>query len=241
MSDSLPIRPASTVVLLRDSRDGLETLLLCRNKALAFAGGFWVFPGGSLDAEDMAAGNGDEEQAARYAAAREAMEECGQQPRPEDMVLLSHWTTPESESRRFATWIYAAPLQAKEQVVIDGGEIHDHRWVAIPQALEEHYAGELRILPPTMVTLTRLSIYSSVAEALAAEKDQPVPRVQPVITAHGDSVVALYEGDAGYESVDPARPGARHRAVLEEGGWRYVYDGVADDVVPLVRQEGHGV
>ena len=110
MPDTVAIRPASTVVLLRDGQEGLETLLLKRNKALAFAGGFWVFPGGSLDPEDMAAGEGNEEAAARFAAAREAMEECGQQPRPDDMVLLSHWTTPEAETRRFSTWIYAAPL-----------------------------------------------------------------------------------------------------------------------------------
>lgn len=45
-------RPASTVVLLRDSPEGLETLLLRRNKALLFAGGYWVFPGGALEPQD---------------------------------------------------------------------------------------------------------------------------------------------------------------------------------------------
>ena len=237
MSDSPAVRPASTVVLLRDSDAGLETLLLRRNKALAFAGGFWVFPGGSLDEEDMAAGDGDEERAARIAAAREAMEECGQQPLPEDMVLLSHWTTPETEKRRFSTWIYVAPLQADEQVVIDGGEIHDHRWLTVEQALAEHYAGELRILPPTMVTLSRLSGYRTVAQVLKEEKDTPVPRVLPILLAHGDTIVALYEGDAGYEAADPALPGPRHRAIMEDGRWRYVYQNVADDIVPLVPQE----
>ena len=135
MSDATEIRPASTVVLLRNGSQGLETLLLKHNKALAFAGGFWVFPGGKLDPQDMTAGGGDEEAAARIAAAREAMEECGQQPQPEDMILLSHWTTPEAESRRFSTWIYAAPLRADEQVVIDGGEIHDSRWLSVHDAL----------------------------------------------------------------------------------------------------------
>ena len=64
MSDTPEIRPASTVVLLRDGASGIETLLLKRNKALVFAGGFWVFPGGSLDPEDLAAAN-DEEHASR--------------------------------------------------------------------------------------------------------------------------------------------------------------------------------
>ena len=54
MSDS-PLRLASTVVLLRDSAQGLEVLLLRRNAKLAFAGGAWVFPGGAIDSPELAA------------------------------------------------------------------------------------------------------------------------------------------------------------------------------------------
>jgi len=76
MSEIPEARPASTVVLLRDSEEGLETLLLKRNKALIFAGGAWVFPGGSVDKEDIDAVGGDVVAATRVAAAREAMEEA---------------------------------------------------------------------------------------------------------------------------------------------------------------------
>lgn len=234
MSDATEIRPASTVVLLRNGSQGLETLLLKRNKALAFAGGFWVFPGGKLDPQDMTAGGGDEEAAARIAAAREAMEECGQQPQPEDMILLSHWTTPEAESRRFSTWIYAAPLRADEQVVIDGGEIHDSRWLSVHDALAEHRAGELSILPPTWVTLVTLSRYSSVEEAIAGERETPVPQVLPVLAGFEGGLVALYRGDAGYDAADPAIAGARHRACLKEGIWSYAYEGVDPEYPPLM-------
>ncbi len=234
MPDKIAIRPASTVVLLRDGKEGLETLLLKRNKALAFAGGFWVFPGGSLDPDDMAAGEGSEEVAARFAAAREAMEECGQQPRPEDMVLLSHWTTPEAESRRFSTWIYAAPLHLEEQVVIDGGEIHDSRWVPVPQALAEHRAGDLAILPPTWMTLVTLSQYATVKDAIDGERNTPVPQVLPVLAGFDGQLVALYRGDAGYDAADPALSGARHRALLSEGTWSYYYQDVDPEFQPLM-------
>ena len=234
MPDSVAIRPASTVVLMRDGKEGLETLLLKRNKALAFAGGFWVFPGGSLDPEDMAAGEGDEEAAARVAAAREAMEECGQQPRPEDMVLLSHWTTPEAETRRFSTWIYAAPLHLEEQVVIDGCEIHDSRWVSVQQALTEHRKGKLAILPPTWMTLVTLSQYATVNEAIDSERSTPVPQVLPVLAGFDGELVALYRGDAGYDAADPAIPGARHRAILRDGVWSYRYQGVDPEFQPLM-------
>lgn len=53
-------RTAATVILIRDGESGPETLLLKRNKALLFAGGVWVFPGGSLDPEDWEAAGGDE-------------------------------------------------------------------------------------------------------------------------------------------------------------------------------------
>ena len=43
------IRPAATVVVLRDNDEQLEVLLLQRSRR-GFAGGAWVFPGGAVDA-----------------------------------------------------------------------------------------------------------------------------------------------------------------------------------------------
>jgi 8-oxo-dGTP pyrophosphatase MutT (NUDIX family) len=51
MADS-PLRDAATVVLLRDGTHGLEVFLLRRVRAMAFAGGMSVFPGGSVDDSD---------------------------------------------------------------------------------------------------------------------------------------------------------------------------------------------
>jgi 8-oxo-dGTP pyrophosphatase MutT (NUDIX family) len=47
-----PPRPAATVVLLRDHLDGPEVYLLRRKTSMAFAPGFFVFPGGSVDPRD---------------------------------------------------------------------------------------------------------------------------------------------------------------------------------------------
>ncbi|MDQ4095726.1 MAG: MBL fold metallo-hydrolase [Actinomycetota bacterium] len=46
------VRPASTVVLLRDSARGLEVLVTVRPKHLRFMGGATVFPGGAVAPED---------------------------------------------------------------------------------------------------------------------------------------------------------------------------------------------
>ena len=70
--------PAATVVILRDTETGLETLMLHRNSKIAF-GGMWVFPGGRVDEEDTVAsadGQIDELTTAAAAAAREAAEEA---------------------------------------------------------------------------------------------------------------------------------------------------------------------
>jgi len=237
MSDD-ELRPASTVVLVRDTEQGMETLMLRRNKALVFAGGLWVFPGGSLDAEDLDAAGGDQHEAARIAAAREAEEEAGLRPLLDDMVLLSHWTTPREESRRFSTWIWAAPLEADDEVVIDGGEIHDSRWMPVSEAVAAHAAGEMGMLPPTFVTLCTLAHYASVEEMVAAERTSPVPEVFPVLASDDDAMVALFRGDAGYDTGDAQAGGARHRAVMRDRSWDYVYTDVDPAFPPLIRGAG---
>jgi len=90
---TMDIRPAATLVLTRDSQDGLEVLLLQRTWKAVFLPGFYVFPGGSVDATDQIcrahiAGPGDhsishtmslDEGGADYmvAAVRECFEEAG--------------------------------------------------------------------------------------------------------------------------------------------------------------------
>ena len=72
--EGLPPVLAATVILLRDTADGIETLMLRRNSKIVF-GGMWVFPGGRLDPEDWEGIPEDDDLAAsRVAAEREAME-----------------------------------------------------------------------------------------------------------------------------------------------------------------------
>jgi len=222
-------RPASTVVLLRDSEGGMETLLLKRNKALMFAGGLWVFPGGAIDPEDLAAAGGDERAASRIAAAREAQEESGLQPHMEDMLQLSHWTTPIVEPKRFSTWIYAAPVASDDEVCIDGSEIHDSCWISVRDAVAGHEQGELGMMPPTYLTLCDLARYESVAEMLAGEAQRKPDEVFPVFGETDGEIIVMFRGDAGYDAADGSVPGARHRAILRGQHWQYVHDGVVEE------------
>ncbi|NDF84659.1 MAG: hypothetical protein EB144_06255, partial [Actinobacteria bacterium] len=52
--DKSALRPAATVMLIRDVADGFEVFMLQRTHSAAFAGGMYVFPGGRVDATDGA-------------------------------------------------------------------------------------------------------------------------------------------------------------------------------------------
>lgn len=77
-------RPAATMVIVRDMPAGpAEILMMERATTMAFAAGAIVFPGGGVDDADRAAAAafaddyGLDEAAARIAAIRETLEECG--------------------------------------------------------------------------------------------------------------------------------------------------------------------
>jgi len=233
MPGDVDIHPASTVALLRDGPRGIETLLLRRSGELAFAADRWVFPGGRLEDADRAAVDGGEDAAARCAAARESVEECGLRPEPRDMLLLSRWTTPVGHPRRFSTYIFAAPLADTGEVVVDGGEISDYCWLAAAEALAAHREGELDVLPPTMITLRLLARYGSVADFVQAAGAWPVPEIFPVLCKTPAGPVSMYPGDAGYAAADPALPGPRHRSVFTDNHWVYTYQGVDPAYPPL--------
>jgi 8-oxo-dGTP pyrophosphatase MutT (NUDIX family) len=118
--ESVPIRDAATVVLVRDGADGIETFLQKRVPQMAFAPGMTVFPGGGVDPHDARADiawTGPEPtwwaeqfvadaataQALVAAAVRELFEECG--------VLLA--------GRADGSLADPAPLQAQRQALVD--------------------------------------------------------------------------------------------------------------------------
>lgn len=218
-----PATPAATVILLRDADAGLETLMLHRTSKVAF-GGMWVFPGGRVEADDRRDTDADDEPGGRRAAAREAAEECGLIVEPDHLVPFSHWTPPADTPRRYATWFFLARAGAGE-VQVDGGEIRDHAWLTPTEVLDRHGRGEVDLVPPTFVTLADLAAHPNVEAALAsASQRQPVPRYATRWGSTDGGIVALWAGDAGYETNDPDAPGARHRLWMLADGWRFERD-----------------
>lgn len=84
-SPATPV-PAATILMLRDSADGLEVFMVVRHHQIDFASGALVFPGGKADPQDFdenlapfldGAHEDRDMRAIQVSAIREAFEECG--------------------------------------------------------------------------------------------------------------------------------------------------------------------
>lgn len=217
-----PVHPAATVVLVRDGDDGLEALLVQRSKQVSHMGGMWVFPGGKVDESDLA--DGDEYTTAVNAAIRETREEVGLVVSPDQLVYLSHWTTPVGAKRRFATWFFLTILEDGQEVQVDGGEIALHRWVRPALALQESADAEhpLRLMPPTYVSLADIADCRGCNDARGrmGARDALIyaPRMVPV----EDGICFLYSGDAGYADDNLDAEGSRHRLYMVNDQLDYI-------------------
>lgn len=215
------IRTAATVMLLRETTAGVETLLLRRHAAVQFAGGMWVFPGGAVDDSDFVIGD-DFIAGLKNAAVRETREEAGLDIRACALQLFAHWTTPAGEPKRYATSFFVAAIAEHGEVVVDGREIVDHRWLTAAQAIAAHRAGQLNMMPPTFVALHDINTCSSIAAITAMYRARPVVEIHPRRIETPEGRVVLYPGDAGYEHHDVTLPGARHRMVRLVDGLHFV-------------------
>jgi 8-oxo-dGTP pyrophosphatase MutT (NUDIX family) len=204
MSSPVPARPASTVLLLRDGRQGLEVFMVVRHHQIDFASGALVFPGGRVEASDLVLAGGDAHGAFRIAAIRETWEECGVllaapgtaptaegafaamlaerglRPDLDALAHFAHWITPDAVPKRFDTHFFLAAAPADQDAVHDGGEAVDSVWIRPLDALAEAEAGTKKIVFPTRMNLNKLARSTSVAEAFAAARAKPVVTVQPI-------------------------------------------------------------
>jgi 8-oxo-dGTP pyrophosphatase MutT (NUDIX family) len=183
IDDDLPIRPAATVVLLRDGSDGLEVWLQQRSLSLAFAAGMHAFPGGRVDDdEDVGAvqhdvvhersvwGDRDSDTVRAHlaAAVRETHEESGVMLDPATLVPWARWVTPPGDTRRFDARFYLARCPEGQTPEPLTGEVAAGGWFVVRAAVDAFAAGALPMWPPTISVLTSLTAFDDVASALQA-------------------------------------------------------------------------
>jgi 8-oxo-dGTP pyrophosphatase MutT (NUDIX family) len=202
-SGAVPAVPrlAATVVLLRP-RDGggLELYVQRRAATMAFAPGYYAFPGGSVDpADHEPAPDGDgafdegvvarvglpaeQARAVLRAAVREVAEETGVRLQVGALAPWARWITPEFEPRRFDTYFFVAALPTGQSPRDAGGESDHAAWVAPGDALG------LLMLPPTEATVAALAACADIDAVLAdaAGRELSVP-VSPTVEVDADGV-----------------------------------------------------
>jgi 8-oxo-dGTP pyrophosphatase MutT (NUDIX family) len=86
-----------------------------------------------------------------------------------DLLLpWSRWITPEFEPRRFDTYFFVALLPEGQRTRDVSGEADHTMWIRPADALARAAAGEMALLPPTMVTLSELGTCPDLAAVPAA-------------------------------------------------------------------------
>lgn len=73
----------------------------------------------------------------------------------------AHWLTPAFEPRRYDTRFFVARVPDGQEPHDLGGEGENARWVAAADALAQHAAGTLGLMPPTQVCLEELAAAGS--------------------------------------------------------------------------------
>tara|TARA_Y100000385_G_C13096332_1_gene641562 strand:+ start:2089 stop:2817 length:729 start_codon:yes stop_codon:yes gene_type:complete len=232
---NVPIQPAATVVCTRQNEENkLEVLLLRRNRKLKFASGFWVFPGGKIESSDSKNGSITTESAAQ-AAKREAEEEASLNLYNNDLIHFMNWTTPSPSIKRFNTWFFICHLKPEESnVIVDDSEIKEYTWTTPKEAIETLGTNDLRLLPPTFLTLVRMMGCHNFTDV-----KREIRRTAPLDVIPRTGMIngvfhSMYKGDAGYESHNINLIGPRHRisGKMDEGSYNFEYEG-CDHIFPV--------
>ena len=141
-----------------------------------------------------------------------------------DAVMpFAHWVTPEIEIRRYDTRFLLARLPAGQAASHDAGEMTALEWLTPLDAVARAERGEIRLPPPTWITLTQLAQFPSIDQAWQWASTTPMVRIQPIFARDAAGATVRLPGDPAY----PLPPGlapldATCFALIDDGGWRPV-------------------
>ena len=141
------------------------------------------------------------------------------------LVPWSRWVTPESEKRRFDTRFLVAALPGGQTPVPDDRETTRLQWLTPHQALVQHRQGEIRLMPPTLVTVAELSRYTAIAPLLSAAAGRRPPLIQPKIFISGDEFGVRLPNDPQYDDPEALSGGHQKepsRVVMRNGRWQFM-------------------
>jgi 8-oxo-dGTP pyrophosphatase MutT (NUDIX family) len=115
----------------------------------------------------------------------------------------AHWVTPPAERRRYDTWFFIAALPAGGVARSVSSEADEASWIGVSEALRAYAAGDMRLLPPTVVMLRDLEAAGDVAAALAAAPFRSLAVVHPQVELLPDGSIRLTANGAEFNFPAP--------------------------------------
>ena len=200
----MPVKPAVSVIVGRDTADGLEVFVQHRVTTMDFAAGVLVYPGGRVDPQDHEMGaalelpsdildshvrawsktelGGDPEfaKALIATAQREVGEEAGATIAATALKPWANWITPPGRTRRFDTYFYVARGEEIGDLRHQTTEATNSEWMNVEHILAEEAAERLKLMRPTLVLLNEVHRFGSIEALMSAERDiEPVRPFAP--------------------------------------------------------------
>ncbi|MBI4508439.1 MAG: NUDIX hydrolase [Deltaproteobacteria bacterium] len=254
---STPI-PAASVILFRRraGAEDLETFLLRRHRRSSFMSDTFVFPGGRVESDDgdpetaairelfeeagvlLARGDLSETRRTdwrRRLNAGEASlgamiaEESLELDR-QSLHLWARWITPSVEPKRFDAYFFLAEVPEGQSPSFDQKETVEEAWVTPAEAISRNDAGQMKLPPPQLRTMTELLPHSrastSTLARIADERRQHVHPIMPRLAMLGGNAALLLPWDPDYAEKGtgeacPMPPGH----LLGTGPSRFILDG----------------
>lgn len=221
---------AATVILLRNHKDGLQTLLLCRGNSRTVMNSAWVFPGGKVDEADLNQADSIQSKLTSPAkellnepnlesslaaalfetACRETREETGVRLTPSQLKTWSRWVTPNEPSmmkKRFDARFFITALPEGQTAVHDGTEATDSQWITAHSALQSYADLKITLAPPQIMTLIALTKFKSIQECIDYAAHTAAYTIKPHVIKTDSSRTLTYPGDPAHPDKLKQMPG----------------------------------
>jgi hypothetical protein len=144
---------------------------------------------------------------------------------PSALLPFARWVTPTSEPKRFDTYFFIATVPIGTQAKVDTAEVVELVWDTAAGILARHEAGEMKLPPPTLSTVSTLARLGAMDAIVKWARDRPLDPIQPKLVERDGELTIVLPWDARYleERGDGEPIPAGHR--LAEGPARYTLRG----------------
>ena len=124
------------------------------------------------------------------------------------LVPWVRWVTPAVLARRFDARFFLALAPVSQAAVHDDYEATHSEWLSPRAALARWQTGDIKLAPPTYMSLAHLALYDDAAGAIADARSRRPPVLQPVAFEDAGVRFLALPGDARHPVAERAIPGA---------------------------------